>query len=246
MREKTIWNDEATKAWMAGLYEGEGSIWAGPQKGRSHLVYMQLRINMTDQDVVERAASAAVVGVLSGPYRSPRSPGHHKPQWRWVVGSSTDVERVALLLYPLLGRRRREQIDEALELWRSQAGPIPVAGMLESFWGRVEEDGEHWLWRGGVDRFGFGSLLDREGHRLQAHRFACEQAGWDIAGRRLRNECGFKHCVKPDHWEIDVRLSDENVAEIRQRLAAGETGASLSREFGVSSGVVSNIRTGKR
>jgi len=84
------------------------------------------------------------------------------------------------------------------------------------------------------------------------------------AGRRVltRRKCGV--CGRPTTGRLDLceahytrlrrgtetgepvqiwrKLSDENVAAIRARLASGETGASLAREFGVGNAQVSRIK----
>jgi hypothetical protein len=57
-------NDEyAQIAWAAGLFEGEGTIVdsAGP---------VQLRVKMTDLDVLERLLDVFGVGEIYGPYES--------------------------------------------------------------------------------------------------------------------------------------------------------------------------------
>lgn len=51
--------------------------------------------------------------------------------------------------------------------------------------------------------------------------------------------------VMPGESNPRARLSDDQVREIRQRADAGETGASLAREFGVTAASVTQIVTGQ-
>lgn len=242
MTEKTIWNDPTTLAWFAGLYEGEGCIGAVTKRGSEHLVYLQMTVGMTDRDVIERVGIVTGVGHVSGPHRPKSAKPHWKDKWIWRVGKSVDVERVAEAILPMLGARRQLQAGAALTAWREQEGPRPLPSLVDSFWARVlkNEDG-HWVWAGMVDQYGFGTLLGRSGERFQAHRFAWELDVGSVQGRRLRNTCGMKHCVRPDHWEIDARLDDEKVREIRRLHAGGVSQAALSRRFEVARATISNI-----
>jgi hypothetical protein len=97
---------EADRYWLAGLLEGEGSFFAGPPS-QPHLPV--LSIQETDEDVVGR------VGDLLGRkiYAShPKRDGWKTTYQLRLVGSRAVAWMTALR--PLMGRRRREQIDRAL------------------------------------------------------------------------------------------------------------------------------------
>lgn len=113
------WNymDVATAtAWLAGLMEGEGCFRFrhNPARKRGH---PDVQLNMTDEDVVRRAAAVAGVGTIHGPYIPG---GNRQPYWVWKVSAANDAARLMLRLYPLLGERRRAVIVDVLARWHAQ------------------------------------------------------------------------------------------------------------------------------
>jgi hypothetical protein len=92
--------------WLAGLLEGEGSFLAGPPSApRSPAV----QISMVDRDVVERAGGLLGVAVMVVPSR----------REGWRTAYSARVQNAPAVLWmerlrPLMGTRRREQIDRAI------------------------------------------------------------------------------------------------------------------------------------
>ncbi len=97
-------------AWLAGLIEGEGCVTVNRQ-GRSTTPVLQL--DLTDLDVMVRAATLLKRKVHLGPVPGPR----HKQSYRVRVTGCHGASWL-MLLYPLLGRRRRNRIREVLVLWR--------------------------------------------------------------------------------------------------------------------------------
>ena len=114
-------------AWLAGLIEGEGSF--GFKKGCP-----RIEIQMTDADVVSRAAS--VLGV------KPRAPwirkDGYKPVWACCAFGSRAIGWMMTLL-PLLGERRRARIAEIVSLWRN-APNIPKAQKGEHYMASCHPD----------------------------------------------------------------------------------------------------------
>lgn len=99
-------NDDAQ--WLAGLLEGEGSFLAGPPSARN---VPRVALEMTDRDVVVRAARLLAVGSV---HRGDRHPERGwKPAYRIALKGARAV-RTMLALRPLLGEARRAQIDAAL------------------------------------------------------------------------------------------------------------------------------------
>jgi hypothetical protein len=92
--------------WLAGLFEGEGSFFPGPPSC-PHLPVLQM--SMTDADVVGRAARLLGVNVR---VITPRRPGW-KTTYVVVLNGSRAVAWM-VILRPLLGDRRRAQVDRAL------------------------------------------------------------------------------------------------------------------------------------
>lgn len=96
-------------AWLAGLFEGEGSFSFGPRTS------VQAKICMTDRDVVESVDRliASPIGIQA---RAPsRGSWGSQTQWRWQISSRDDVRQFIEGIYPFLHSRRRARADEALE-----------------------------------------------------------------------------------------------------------------------------------
>jgi hypothetical protein len=96
---------ETDVAWAAGLFEGEGSVYAENQSGRR---YLRFCLSSTDEDVIRRFAEIVGVGKVYGPYA-----GTNKVRFDWRTKNAADAHDVAALLAPWLGRRRLEQLTAA-------------------------------------------------------------------------------------------------------------------------------------
>lgn len=119
-----LWT-QANLAWLAGLMEGEGSFYLRRAKGRPTAPSVALQ--MTDVDVVTRAAEIAGVG--GGVYvdeRSKRTPrviqgrpmkGREKDIYMWRVQARDDALALMWALYPWMGDRRRGQIQDCVLEW---------------------------------------------------------------------------------------------------------------------------------
>jgi len=96
--------------WLAGLLEGEG-YFASTGTGRR---YAAICLQMTDRDVVERAA-----GLLGSRVTFQlKRPGQTKHVWRTTAGGHRAIGWM-MTLYPLMGERRKAQIRLVLAMWRS-------------------------------------------------------------------------------------------------------------------------------
>jgi hypothetical protein len=69
------------------------------------------------------------------------------------------------------------------------------------FWDKVDRAGDCWIWKRGVTSRGYGALMDRAVVR-QATRVAYFLIRGEDAPTRLRNLCGNKLCVNPDHQRL--------------------------------------------
>jgi hypothetical protein len=105
-------------AWAAGLFEGEGcwNAWSPPSRranGRRRPM-PQMKLGMTDADVVGRFAEIVDCGNL----RRPRScgPAHWKPIIEWSLYRRADIFRLIGLFWPYLGERRKAKAQEILDL----------------------------------------------------------------------------------------------------------------------------------
>ena len=60
------------------------------------------------------------------------------------------------------------------------------------------EEAQCLLWTG-PKRLGYG-IFSQDGREYLAHRLAAEEE-WGYRPLKLRNMCGEKSCISPDHWE---------------------------------------------
>jgi DNA-binding NarL/FixJ family response regulator len=99
--------EEKDLYWLSGILEGEGSFLKGFV---SKPTQCTIQANMTDKDVVEKVAN--LFGTKACFCKS-KNPKHKDSYWARIRGSKA----VALmeLLYPLMGTRRKKQIEEAID-----------------------------------------------------------------------------------------------------------------------------------
>jgi hypothetical protein len=93
--------------WLAGLLEGEGSFLKGAPSAPNT---PSIAVSMTDEDVIERVARYFGVKYHAVGKRQE----HHKTPYT-VHLKGAKAHDLMRQLYPLMGLRRREQIDRALE-----------------------------------------------------------------------------------------------------------------------------------
>jgi hypothetical protein len=72
------------------------------------------------------------------------------------------------------------------------------------FWALAEEVGEHYVWRGKVDRQGRPVFLpgDKGPALPAAHAAWAYERRQLAAGTELRTACGREHCVRAEHQEV--------------------------------------------
>lgn len=107
-------------AWLAGLYEGEGSCSTRVGTSKRYGTPMgscSLSLGMTDEDVVRRAREIFGFGKV---YREPRQRHGHKDMFVYSVSRFEFVQAAIAMVWPWLGQRRRAQ---ALECLRTAPGP---------------------------------------------------------------------------------------------------------------------------
>ena len=98
-------------AWLAGLLEGEGCFKVGRPARYPTKAYPRISVQMTDEDVVRRAAD--IMGArFNGPYERPG-----KTVWMANLQTRAEVAGWLMTLYPLMGARRQERIRELLAIW---------------------------------------------------------------------------------------------------------------------------------
>lgn len=139
---------------------------------------------------------------------------------------------------------------------------------LESkFWKHVEKTDACWLWHGVVTKSGYGQL----GHMhkvLKAHRvsFYLHNGHWPKG--IVMHACDNKLCVNPSHLSDGTtqentqqavergltargskqgssKLTEAEVATIKQRIRSGDKDMSIAHDYGVSRECIQMIRAGR-
>ena len=104
-------------AWLAGLLEGEGSFGIAVSRKSDGSVYEYPRVllNMTDRDVVERAATMMGAHRV---YHHKAKKDKHRDQFKCKVHGDLALELMRRVR-PMMGERRSARIDELLsrEAW---------------------------------------------------------------------------------------------------------------------------------
>lgn len=100
--------DAETRGWLAGLLEGEG--WFGIYRvgARSG---PEISVNMIDRDIIERVAE--LFGTKPYGPRIYKTRPEAQPYYRARLRGKRAAELMKQL-YPMLGERRRQRIDEIL------------------------------------------------------------------------------------------------------------------------------------
>lgn len=91
--------------WLAGLLEGEGSFLKAPPSNPNAI---SIQLEMTDKDIIEKAAS-----IMKVPFFLPKRRKNYKQSFRLRIGNARAAEWMKQLK-PLMGQRRQKQIEEAL------------------------------------------------------------------------------------------------------------------------------------
>jgi hypothetical protein len=110
------------RAWAGGLFDGEGSTYL--EKHRTHEGYFVPRVHLTQSSDVDVApelirlrSALGDVGTISG--RHPGR-GRHRPYRRWRAFAPKDVQLGLHLLWPFIGRVKREQAQRVLKVFHLQ------------------------------------------------------------------------------------------------------------------------------
>jgi intein/homing endonuclease len=91
-------------AWLAGLFEGEGSFYLNRIKKKGKIyIYPAAAIKMTDEDIIRRAKELFKLGTIRE-YNSKNTT--YKKAWVYTINGYESVNALYKLLSPYLGARR--------------------------------------------------------------------------------------------------------------------------------------------
>lgn len=113
----------ADAAWMAGLFEGEGSISISKKKG-----YCYLQLVSTDEDVLYKFARLA--DCKNKITYCPRRPHQNKDAYKWQVGNREDVTRLLTEWLPFFGDRRSAKANEVLQFYNDRNNRTKSAAVI--------------------------------------------------------------------------------------------------------------------
>ena len=151
------------------------------------------------------------------------------------------------------------------------AGRVSNGGPLSYLKEQSASDTEECIpWPFRKYKIGYGKVLF-EGRVWKAHRLMCVMVHGEPSPANLdaAHICGNHNCVNPRHlrWATrkencadkvmhgrtnrgtragNVKLDDDKVREIRRRLKDGVEIARIAKDFGVSAGAISGIKSGSR
>lgn len=96
--------------WVAGMFEGEGTIILRKNRKRS-ILGVELSLSGTDEDTIQLFHASVDAGKVYGPYKYG---ANKKPFWKWSLTERSAVTTLLTQLLPLLGERRKARAQEAL------------------------------------------------------------------------------------------------------------------------------------
>ena len=94
-------------AWVAGIFEGEGTIVASSSRKS-----LRLQLQMTDEDIVHRFAAIVGVGQINSMKR-----GENKTIYYWTCAQQEAVNAFVKAVWPWLGSRRRRRYLELTQVY---------------------------------------------------------------------------------------------------------------------------------
>jgi len=103
--------DPVELAWAAGVLEGRGYFIRRTRPFRPKApATFRIHLIAADHDVVLRLTEAFDAGTISTRVYQPSS----RRAYRWDVTRLADVRAVCATIYPLMGRRRKAELDALL------------------------------------------------------------------------------------------------------------------------------------
>jgi hypothetical protein len=192
------------RAWLTGIVEGEGTF------GRAGRPGGQVRVVMTDQDVIQRLQLITGLGLI---HNRGRRAVHHKTVWEWAVTRRENVCVLAEELAPLLLRRRRESLQFIFD---AAGRPLPPTEELSA------TSSESWAWAAGLIE-GEGWIGPGPGAVRKSSIVAVESTDHDVV-ERLALTTGYGRITalgqRASGWKPSWRWSVHSHADVYAVLSA--------------------------
>lgn len=242
--------DEERRFWGKVLRKGADECWewTGARGRRGH-GYFRLS---SEQRLVPAARYAW--SIVNGPAPTGRNVRH-----TCESAGCCNPRHLTTQLKPQVQSVRKPRPTVAERLWASvdKGGPTPE---------HRPELGPCWVWTGGKDHNGYGSL-QMDGRAQYAHRVAWQLEYGSPEGLFVLHSCDNPSCVRVEHLFLGTqaenmadkvrksrqqkgerchgaKLTDERVRAIKAELASGATHAEAAKRHGVHRRTVTDIAVG--
>lgn len=109
---------------------------------------------------------------------------------------------------------RAAAVSDYTELVAADLAELLTPKRIAAFWAKVEKTESCWIWRGSLNKFGYGDAKLGYSRHFRAHRLSWMLLRGPIpAGMQVHHECFNRACVNPDHLAVVTHAVN------RQRLA---------------------------
>jgi len=99
-----------TLQWIAGFFDGEGTIGA---YGKG----LTISISQKDRELLDRLQALFGGSIYLRKHK-------RFPIWVWQIHQARNVAGLAMTLYPLLSQKRQSEIHKALMIWKGRTWPM--------------------------------------------------------------------------------------------------------------------------
>jgi len=141
-----------------------------------------------------------------------------------------------------------------------------LGSLAERFWPKVDKTpghgpkGDCWIWTAGKLPKGYGKINDG-GRTVSAHRVSWYLENGQYPQLNVLHACDNASCVNPEHLFLGtladnnadmtqkkrrwMKITDEQVGEIKSRLPTAKSQQALADEYGVSQSLIAQIKDGR-
>jgi len=132
---------ETDLAYIAGLFDGEGSISTVFSNNKKNHLYLTICITNTDREILEWIKD--ILGGSIGIHHRPRG---YRTCYRWVINHRLAIGRIMNALYPYLRikKKQTELLLKLLNTFQSQPGSGVIGGkqtklsFSEEYWNEIK------------------------------------------------------------------------------------------------------------